>query len=178
MAQQIVKTRVRQKHETSANWSAATGFKPLAGELIVYDADSTQGPRIKIGDETTTVTDLPFVEAIPTGIFGVCDTAADVATKTVTIDGFKLKTGAVVVIKFTYANSVASPTLNVNGTGDIPMYRYGTTEISTATTVSGWTAGAIQMFIYDGAGWTRDYWSNTTYTNVALGQGYWKSAQR
>ena len=105
--------------------------------------------------------------------YGVCDTAADTVAKTVTVEGnFTLKEGAMVAVKFTYANSIASPTLNVNGTGDIPIYRYGTTAASTSTTVSGWVAGAVQVFVYDGAGWIRDYWSNTTYTNVALGQGY------
>lgn len=104
--------------------------------------------------------------------YGVCDTADDVAAKTVTIPNFELKTGATVIIKFTNANSASSPTLNVSGTGAKPMYRYGTTKISTSTTVSGWVAGAIQMFTYDGTGWIRDYWSNTTYTNASLGQGY------
>ena len=105
--------------------------------------------------------------------YGVCSTAADTVAKTVTVEGnFTLKEGAMVAVKFTNANSIASPTLNVNGTGDIPIYRYGTTTASTSTTVSGWVAGAVQVFVYDGAGWIRDYWSNTTYTNVALGQGY------
>ena len=65
MAQQTVKTRIRQKHETAANWTAATNFKPLAGELIVYEAENGQGPRLKIGDESTLAKDLPFVEAVP-----------------------------------------------------------------------------------------------------------------
>ena len=52
------------------------------------------------------------------------------------------------------------------------MYRYGTTAISTDTTSTGWYADSVQIFVYDGAGWIRDYWNNTTYSNVALGQGY------
>ena len=104
--------------------------------------------------------------------YGVCDTAADTAAKTVTINKFELKEGAMVIVKFTNANSASSPTLNVNGTGAKPIYRYGTTEASTATTTTGWIAGAVQVFIYDGTGYIRDYWSNTTYTNAGLGQGY------
>ena len=105
--------------------------------------------------------------------YGVCDTAADVVDKTVTVEGnFELKEGAFVVVKFINANSIAAPTLNVNGTGAKPMYRYGTTTLSTATTTTGWIAGAIQMFTYDGTGWVRDYWSNTTYSNASLGHGY------
>lgn len=105
--------------------------------------------------------------------YAVCDTAAATAAKAVTVDDtFELVEGAQVTVKFTNANSVASPTLNVNGTGAKPIYRYGTTVVSTGTTTTGWVAGAVQTFIYDGTGWIRDYWSNTTYSNVALGQGY------
>lgn len=106
--------------------------------------------------------------------YGVCDTAADTAAKTVTVsdDDFELKEGAVVFVKFINANSTASPTLNVNGTGAKPIYRYGTTASSTGTSTTGWRAGAVQIFIFDGTGWIRDFWENTTYSNVSLGQGY------
>lgn len=104
--------------------------------------------------------------------YGVCSTAANTAAKTVTVDNFSLTTGAMVIVKFTYANNVASPTLNVNGTGAKPIYRYGTTAVSTGTTTTGWRDGAVQTFVYDGTGWIRDFWENTTYSNVSLGQGY------
>lgn len=117
---------------------------------------------LNYGDNTYTFT-LPY---------GVCATEADTAAKEVTVDNFSLEAGAVVVVKFTYANSVASPTLNVNGTGAKPIYRYGTTVASTGTTTTGWIAGAVQMFVYDGTGWIRDYWNNSTYSNASLGQGY------
>lgn len=106
--------------------------------------------------------------------YGVCDTAEDTVAKTVTISGFPstLTAGMQVTIKFTNKSGVASATLNVNGTGAKPIYRYGTTAVSTGTTTSGWVAGAVQTFTYDGTGWVREYWNNTTYTNVALGQGY------
>lgn len=104
--------------------------------------------------------------------YGVCSTAAATAAKTVTVDNFSLETGAVVIVKFTNANSVASPTLNVNNTGAKPIMRYGTTAASTGTTTNGWIAGAVQLFVYDGTNWIREYWNNTTYSNVALGQGY------
>ena len=117
---------------------------------------------LKFGDNTYPFT-LPY---------GVCDTAAETLAKEVTVDNFSLETGATVIVKFTNANSIASPTLNVNGTGAKPIYRYGTTTTSTGTTTTGWIAGAVQMFTYDGSGWIRDYWNNTTYTNAGLGQGY------
>lgn len=56
MANKILKTRVQNKHDTSANWAKATTFVPLAGEVIVYDDLN----KFKIGDGTTTVVNLPF----------------------------------------------------------------------------------------------------------------------
>ena len=62
MATKNLKTRIQNKHDTEANWAKATTFKPLAGELIIYDKDSNNAkPRFKIGDGITTVTNLPFL---------------------------------------------------------------------------------------------------------------------
>ena len=58
-----INSRITVKHDITANWNKATNFKPLAGEIIVYDADETHPiPRIKIGngDGVTNVCDLPF----------------------------------------------------------------------------------------------------------------------
>lgn len=53
--------RIQQKHGTASEWSLATNFKPLEGELIVYDATSEQPyPRFKVGDGINFVNDLPF----------------------------------------------------------------------------------------------------------------------
>lgn len=62
MAEKTAKLRIKQKHDTEANWKKATNFKPEAGELIVYDADNTHStPRFKVGDGTKLVNELPFV---------------------------------------------------------------------------------------------------------------------
>lgn len=50
--------------------------------------------------------------------------------------------------------------------------RYGTTAASTSSSTSGWSAGAVQLLVYDGTNWVREYWSNSTYSNASLGQGY------
>jgi hypothetical protein len=40
----------------------AKNFSPLKGEIIVYDAEGENGvARIKVGDGTTNVNDLPFI---------------------------------------------------------------------------------------------------------------------
>jgi hypothetical protein len=65
-----IKTRIRLKSDTEANWNKAgprdgsAGFVPLAGELIVYTADATHPfSRLKVGDGNTNVVDLPFIDA-------------------------------------------------------------------------------------------------------------------
>lgn len=60
MANKTIKTRIQCKHDTATNWANASGFIPLAGELIIYDKDATNPVRIKIGDGVTPVTQLPF----------------------------------------------------------------------------------------------------------------------
>lgn len=65
MAEKQFNTRIINKHDIAANWAKATNFIPKKGELIVYDADTTNTqPRLKIGDGTTTVINLPFVTDI------------------------------------------------------------------------------------------------------------------
>jgi len=59
MADKRVSSRMQQKSDTTANWTAATTFIPLKGEVIVYN----DVKRMKIGDGVTTVTNLPFVKA-------------------------------------------------------------------------------------------------------------------
>lgn len=62
MSEKILNSRVQQKHDIETNWLKATNFIPKLGEVIVYDPDSNCNfPRIKVGDGTTTVINLPFV---------------------------------------------------------------------------------------------------------------------
>lgn len=56
-----ITTRIRQKHDTASNWASAVNFTPMAGELIVYDADNTTTyPRFKVGNGQDNINDLPF----------------------------------------------------------------------------------------------------------------------
>ena len=69
-----INTRIQLKRDTTANWNAARGFVPMAGEIIIYtDYNSYQKevngriktiliPGIKIGDGGAYVQDLPFVD--------------------------------------------------------------------------------------------------------------------
>lgn len=57
--------------------------------------------------------------------YGACSTAAATKAKTVTLSGFTLVTGAIVGVKFSYDNTAAAPTLNVNSTGAKSIYYKG-----------------------------------------------------
>lgn len=57
MAEITKKARIQSKGDTSTNWAKATTFVPLKNELILY----TDLHKIKIGDGTTTVGNLPFL---------------------------------------------------------------------------------------------------------------------
>lgn len=62
MAEKTLKTRIQHKHDTEANWENAVNFSPKSGEIIIYDTDSSHlNPRMKIGDGTTNVNQLPFI---------------------------------------------------------------------------------------------------------------------
>ena len=93
--------------------------------------------------------------------FGVCNTEAATAAKTVSVTGFTLATGAEVTVQFTVTNTAKSPTLNVNGTGakDI-VYR------NAAISAGYLAANRVYKFVYDGTNYELigDIDTNTKYT--------------
>ena len=61
MAEKQINGRVLLKHDSEVNWAKATNFVPKAGEIIIYDTDETHHYcRIKIGDGSTLINNLPF----------------------------------------------------------------------------------------------------------------------
>lgn len=69
--------------------------------------------------------------------YGTCTTAAATAAKAVTCSGFVLETGAEIEILFTYGNTAASPTLNINST-------------SAKSIIGAWSDGQLMRVRYDG----------------------------
>ncbi len=54
--------RFTPKGDIEANWKKATGFVPLAKEIIIYKPDEKHSySRMKIGDGVTGINDLPFL---------------------------------------------------------------------------------------------------------------------
>lgn len=81
-------------------------------------------------------------------LYATCDTAAGTVAKVASLAAgtLALKAGATVAVKFTYANTVSSPTLNIAGTGAKAMYIQGVRDVY-------WTDGATVTFTYDGTNW-------------------------
>lgn len=96
--------------------------------------------------------------------YATCSTASATAAKVAVCTGFKLTTGATVLVKFSNTNSAASPTLNVNSTGAKPIVAYGTTAIQAYA----WKAGQAVMVVYDGTSWVAlvQSWATTTYYGI------------
>lgn len=83
--------------------------------------------------------------------YATCSTAATTAAKTVTISGIKgftLVTGARVTVKFTVANTVSNPTLNVNSTGAKAIYYRGY-----AIPAAALAANCTYDLVYNGTQW-------------------------
>lgn len=156
------------KHDSSKPFATAfIGVFPTAREV-----DATFKIKLERGNKATDWSPAPedqesalnsartWYAECPTA----AATAAKVATITPTTTAFKLEKGVSVSVKFTYANTVASPTLNVNETGPIAIMRYGSTAPSTSAATS-WQANSINTLTYDGTNWRLNNWlnDNTTY---------------
>ena len=56
-----MKARVSQLHKTEAEWNSMTNFVPMQGEFIIFDPDKQHKyARLKIGDGSTKLNELPF----------------------------------------------------------------------------------------------------------------------
>ena len=86
--------------------------------------------------------------------YGTCATAASTATKVVDCSDFELKTGAVIAIKFTNAQtSTSSVYLNVNNTGAKQVYGIARSTTSNSRVDGAWEANEVKIFAYDGTYW-------------------------
>ena len=80
--------------------------------------------------------------------YGTCATAAATLAKTAALPGFTLDSGAVVCVKFTYANTSTAATLNVNSTGAKSIRANGGAVRSGMI-----RAGMCALLRYDGTYW-------------------------
>lgn len=142
-----------------------TGAKGEKGDKGATGATGPQGPQGVKGDTGATGPQGPQGVKGNTGpqgpqgqtgtagkdgqmLYATCDTAAGTVAKVASLaaGSLSLKAGATVAVKFTYANTASSPTLNIAGTGTKAMYIQGVRDVY-------WTDGATVTFTYDGANW-------------------------
>lgn len=113
--------------------------------------------------------------------YGTCTTAANTYKKVATVEPFPLDgngkplVGTVVAIKYSNSNSYKTEgqtyQLNVNNTGDYPMY-YNNAVLATSTSANTLVAGYKNrhiFYMFDGSHWvwlTASYDSNTTYSGM------------
>jgi len=97
--------------------------------------------------------------------FATCSSASDAAAKVAALSGFALQTGACVSVLFVNENTVADAvTLNVNATGDIPLYDAGGQAVG-ATHPAYFPAGSRIAFVYDGSHWLYERRIVESYVN-------------
>lgn len=70
MADKILNATIQHKYDTAANWDTVkTTFIPMPGELIIYAAEKNENneetlpTKLKVGDGTSTLENLPFINA-------------------------------------------------------------------------------------------------------------------
>lgn len=118
-----------------------TGATGPQGPQGVKGNTGPQGPQGPQGQTGTAGKDGQM-------LYATCDTAAGTVAKVASLaaGSLSLKAGATVAVKFTYANTASSPTLNIAGTGAKAMYIQGVWDVY-------WTDGATVTFTYDGTNW-------------------------
>ncbi len=153
---------------TKYRWSKFQGPQGPQGEQGPQGLQGLQGEKGEqgipgpTGDKGATGATGPQGPQGPTGpqgqtgaagkdgqmLYATCNTAAGTVAKVASLaaGSLSLKAGATVAIKFTYANTASSPTLNIAGTGAKAMYIQGVRDVY-------WNAGATVSFTYDGTNW-------------------------
>lgn len=109
---------------------------------------------------------------IASRLYGTCSTLANVSAKVVLCPDFdQLINGVTIRIEFTYSNTAANATLNVNQTGTIPIYQHGTTPVG-SDEGSSWKPGSVVAFTYNGSAWMMNGSASPTLSPVATSGSY------
>ena len=143
----------------------ATGPQGATGPTGPQGAQGVKGDKGDTGARGPTGATGPAGQTGPKGadgqmLYATSGTAAATAAKTATLASgtIALKAGVTVAVRFTYANTAASPTLNINDTGAKAVYTQG-------VRYAYWSAGATVVFTYDGSYWRVA--SEPVYANTA-----------
>ena len=163
MASKTFNTRIKNKRDTSANWTSKDPVL-LDGELIVVDTASGE-TRFKIGDGAKRYSQLPFQDEIlrnskadlDAGVYTATASSTDGVAYTATVPGIdSLTAGASFIMVPNKTSASQEPTLNVNGLGAKKIRR----RLNNLVTVTskGYSNTWISInkpfsLIYDGTYW-------------------------
>lgn len=124
MTNKTFNTRIKNKRDTSANWTSKDPVL-LNGELIIVDTASGE-TRFKIGDGTKKYSQLPFQDEIlrnskvdlDAGVYTATASSTDGIAYTATVPGIdSLTVGASFIMIPNKTSASTTPTLNVNNLG-------------------------------------------------------------
>lgn len=166
-----IKTRIQLKSDTETNWKKAvlvadggtklsgSSFVPLLGEIIIYTPDDTYDySRLKVGDGSTNVVRLPFIDA------GTVN-GDTIVNEIVTFSGTFPSNGDSSKL---YVNTTTNAIYYYNGTSYVKLsnHTYTFTKAQ-ATTVSNWDPGRQPTFSLNGGTFSIYTGANPvlTYTN-------------
>lgn len=86
-------------------------------------------------------------------LYGTCQTLSSETVKVVTLASFdELIVGTTVHVKFLNTNTADQPVLDVNGTGEYPIYT-DSVNYPGKTPISSWQANSVVSFTFDGTAW-------------------------
>ena len=111
--------------------------------------------------------------SIAASAFAVCETPAGTKAKVATLEdgeSFELVEGTTIQVYFKYTNNATNPTLNINETGELPIYLHGTTRASSSVS-SSWMAGGIVSLTYNTAVVSTGGWYITDFQAGSGGGG-------
>ena len=176
MANKTFNTRIKNKRDTSANWTSKDPVL-LDGELIIVDTASGE-TRFKIGDVTKKYSQLPFQDEIlrnskvdlDAGVYTATASSTDGIAYSATVPGITaLTAGASFIMIPNKASTSKAPTLNVNGLGAKPIRR----RLSSLTSslrhgyTTNWTAlNKPFTVVYDGTAWVIEGLTKTDGADV------------
>lgn len=176
MANKTFNTRIKNKRDTSANWTSKDPVL-LDGELIIVDTASGE-TRFKIGDGTKKYSQLPFQDEIlrnskvdlDAGVYTATASSTDGIAYSATVPGITaLTAGASFIMIPNKASTSKAPTLNVNGLGAKPIRR----RLSSLTTSlqQGYSTNWIALnkpftVVYDGTAWVIEGLTKTDGADV------------
>lgn len=176
MTNKTFNTRIKNKRDTSANWTSKDPVL-LNGELIIVDTANGE-TRFKIGDGTKKYSQLPFQDEIlrnskvdlDAGVYTATASSTDGIAYTATVPGITaLTAGASFIMIPNKASTSKAPTLNVNVLGAKPIRR----RLSSLTTSlqQGYSTNWIALnkpftVVYDGTAWVIEGLTKTDGADV------------